>query len=204
MNGIPQGYCADPTGEGFLTTGRPDVGNRFAPSNSVALLADPTCRSNSAGYELYANGSATPTLVTNAAQVYQQARFVQVPLGWNNNSGGNAGRNILTGPGIVDFDFALYKQFHWGENKTLEFRWEVYDVFNNTIYGAPLGNVFISNSEPTPGFSFSPHASAAGITGVIPENALDGTTTGGAHDFLNRGNMNTGNRTMQFGIHFSF
>ena len=96
---------------------------------------------------------------------------MQIPLG--TTQGGDAGRNILTGPGIIDFDFALFKQFHWGESKVLEFRWEVYDVFNHPLYGYLLGNVFSSNAQPTPGFAFSPHATAAGVTGVTPENAID-------------------------------
>jgi hypothetical protein len=127
---------------------------------------------------------------------------VQVPLGTT----GNAGRNILTGPGIIDFDFALFKQFHWGDTKALEFRWEVYNVFNHPNRGYLLGNVFSSNAEPTPGYAFATSATSAGVTGVIPENALDARSTGtnGGYDFRSTGNMNTGNRTMQFGIHFSF
>jgi hypothetical protein len=200
LNGIPLGACADAQGEGYLTNTRPDIGNPSAPLNSVALLADPACRSTAA-YNLYTGSSNTPTSV-NATQAFAQAHFVQIPLG--TNQGGNAGRNILTGPGILDFDFAVFKQFHLGENKTLEVRWEVYDVFNNPIYGYLLGNVFSSNAQPSPGFAFAPSSTAAAVTGSIPENAIDATTTGGTHDFLSRGYMNTGNRTMQFGIHFSF
>jgi hypothetical protein len=192
LNGIPLGTCADANGDGQLTNDRPNIGNPSAPLNSVALLADPTCRSVSAGYIGLNGQSISPT----------NAHFVQVPLG--TNGGGNAGRNTLTGPGIIDFDFALYKQFHWGESKVLEFRWEVYNVFNHPNPGYLLGNVFSSNAQPTPGFAFSPHASAAGVTGSIPENAVDATTTSGAYDFGSTGNMNTGNRTMQFGVHFSF
>jgi hypothetical protein len=199
LNGIPTGACADAQGEGYLTNTRPDIGNPAAPLNSVALLVDPTCRSSSAGYIL--NGQTV-----SASTAYTTAHFVQIPLGWNNNAGGDAGRNVLTGPGIIDFDFALFKQFHWGESKVLEFRWEVYNVFNHPLYGNLLGNVFASNAQPTPGFAFSPSATAAAVTGAIPENAIDAKTTGinGVYDFLSKGYMNTGSRTMQFGIHFSF
>jgi hypothetical protein len=192
LNGIPNGACADANGTGELTSQRPNIGNAGAPLSSIAILADPTCRSTAMGY-VGLNGLA----ISPSA-----AHFVQVPLG--TNGGGNAGRNILTGPGILDFDFALFKQFHFGDAKTLEFRWEVYDVFNHSNYGFLQGNVFASNAQPTPGYAFSPHASAAGVTGSIPENAIDASTTGGVYDFLSRANMNTGNRTMQFGVHFSF
>jgi hypothetical protein len=80
----------------------------------------------------------------------------------------------------------------------------VYNVFNRANPGYLLGNVYSTNAEPTPGFAFASHASPAGVTGGIPENALDASTPAGVYDFLNTGNMNTGTRTMQFGIHFSF
>jgi len=192
LNGIPTGPCADANGDGALTNDRPNIGNPSAPLSSVALLADPTCRSTSAGY-IDLNGNSTSP---------SSAHFVQVPLG--TNGGGNAGRNTMTGPGLVDFDFALFKQFHWAESKVLEFRWEVYNVLNHPNPGYILGNVFSANAQPTPGYAFSPHASAAGVTGGIPENAIDATTTNGIHDFLSTGNLNTGTRTMQFGVHFTF
>ena len=68
----------------------------------------------------------------------------------------------------------------------------------------PWAMLFSSNAQPTPGFAFSQHASPAGVTGATPENAIDATTANGIYDFLSRGNMNTGNRTMQFGVHFTF
>jgi len=194
LNGVLNGSCMDAQGGGILTNTRPDIGSPNAPTNSVALLADPTCRSTSMGY-VDLNGSYLNS-------PYSTAHFVQVPLG--TNQGGTAGRNILTGPGIINFDFAMFKQFHWGESKVLEFRWEVYNVLNHPNPAYPLGNVFASNAQQTPGYAFAASASAAGVTGVIPENAVDTKTAYGQHDFLSKGNMNTGNRTMQFGVHFTF
>jgi hypothetical protein len=190
LNGVPTGPCADAAGDGQLSTDRPDIGDPHAPLDSVALLKDPTCRSTSLGYIGLNGQSILPS----------SAHFVQVPLG----SIGDAGRNILTGPALVDFDFALYKQFHWGDNRVLEFRWEVYDVLNHPNAAYLMGNVFGANAQPTPGFAFSRHTSLAGVTGTYPENAIDATTATGAYDFLSTGNMNTGNRTMQLGIHLTF
>jgi len=205
LNGVPTGACADANGDGVLTNDRPNIGNPSAPISSVALLDDATCRSANPALQVQYPGASSPTgyidLHGNPISP-SNAHFVQVPLG--TNGGGNAGRNTLTGPGILDFDFALFKQFHWGDAKVLEFRAEVYDIFNHANPGYLLGNVFSSNAQPTPGYAFSPHASAAGVTGGIPENAVDATTTNGAFDFLSRSNINTGNRTMQFGVHFSF
>ncbi len=203
LNGIPLGPCADAQGEGYLTNTRPDIGNPQAPISSFALITNTDCYSSTGAYtyNLYTAGSNTPQSVSQS-QAFSEAHFVQVPIG--TNQGGNAGRNILTGPGIMDFDFSVYKQFNWGETKSLEFRWEVYDVFNTPIYGYLLGNAFSTNAQPTPGFAWAPSSTAAAVTGTIPENAIDAVTTGNTHDFLSKGYMNTGNRTMQFGVHFSF
>jgi hypothetical protein len=210
LNGTPYGIgisgaCADANGDGQLTNDRPNIGNPSAPLNSVALLDDIYCRSTNPATQTQYTGESSSTgyIGLNGQSINPaNAHFVQVPIG--TNQGGNAGRNILTGPGILDFDLALFKQFHWGESKVLEFRWEVYNVFNRPNAGYLLGNVYSTNAEPTPGFAFASHASPAGVTGGIPENALDATTPAGIYDFLNTGNMNTGTRTMQFGVHFSF
>ena len=205
LNGTPTGTCADSNGDGVLTNDRPNLANSSAPLNSVALLDDATCRSANPALQIqypmlpsytgYIGLDGNPISPSNA-------HFVQVPLG--TDQGGNVGRNTLPGPGIADFDFAVFKQFHWGESKALEFRWEVYNIFNHPNFGYLLGNVFASNAQSTPGSAFSPQASAAGVTGGIPENAIDATTASGAYDFLSRGNMNTGNRTIQVGVHFTF
>lgn len=211
LNAVPLGPCADANGDGILTNDRPDIGNIHASASSVALIDDSTCTSvNPATQHQYTlwNGqnigpSPTGYIDLNGAPISPAgAHFVQVPLG--TVGGGNAGRNTLLGPGIVDFDFALLKRFHLGERVTLELRWEVYDAFNRSNPGFLLGNVFASQAQPTPGFAFSPRATAAGITGVIPENALDALNAQGKHDFMTQSYMNTGNRTMQFGAHLIF
>lgn len=204
LNGVPLGPCGDANGDGILTNDRPDIGNPHAPISSVALIDDTACLSTDPARQTQYPGHPSSTgyidLSGNPINP-QDARFVQVPLG---TPGGNAGRNILFGPRIVDFDFAVLKDFHWGESRTIELRWEVYDVFNRSNPGFLLGNVFASEAQPTPGFAFSPRATAAGITGVIPENAIDALNAQNRHDFLTRNYMNTGNRTMQFGIHIIF
>jgi hypothetical protein len=56
---------------------------------------------------------------------------------------GDAGTGIITGPGLVGFDIAVYKDFRIHENHTVEFRTELFNVFNHpnftsvsTNYGA--------------------------------------------------------------------
>ncbi|MBS1787174.1 MAG: TonB-dependent receptor [Acidobacteria bacterium] len=51
---------------------------------------------------------------------------------------GNAGRNIIPGPGNILFDFALQRRFTLGEGRALEFRAEAFNLFNHPNFGIPL------------------------------------------------------------------
>jgi hypothetical protein len=50
---------------------------------------------------------------------------------------GNMGRNTVTGPGFNNVDFSLIKRTKIRENQLLEFRWEVFDLFNHANFGQP-------------------------------------------------------------------
>ena len=51
---------------------------------------------------------------------------------------GNAGRGIVSGPGISNWDFALYKSFPIrGEEKRVEFRAESFNLFNHPDFNQP-------------------------------------------------------------------
>ena len=56
---------------------------------------------------------------------------------------GNSGRNILTGPGLVQFDCSLQKVFQIVEKHRLQFRWDVYNVVNLVNFGTP--NMSVDN-----------------------------------------------------------
>jgi hypothetical protein len=51
---------------------------------------------------------------------------------------GNAGRNIIPGPGNVLFDFALHRTFPMREGRSIEVRAESCNLFNHPNYGIPL------------------------------------------------------------------
>lgn len=56
---------------------------------------------------------------------------------------GNAGRNFLNNPGRLNFDISLLRHIQVKESANLEFRAEVFNVFNHTqfrIYNPNLGN----------------------------------------------------------------
>jgi hypothetical protein len=67
-----------------------------------------------------------------------------VPLG----TFGNAGRNIIEGPGYTTWDTSLVKQFAITEQKHLEFRAEFFNVLNHVNY--LFGQFGAISAEPTP------------------------------------------------------
>jgi hypothetical protein len=71
---------------------------------------------------------------------------------------GNVGRNTLTLPGRLNFDFGVFKRFAINESAGFEFRAETFNLFNHTQYGGN-GNSGI-NAAFLPGSNFM-HLNAA-------------------------------------------
>jgi Carboxypeptidase regulatory-like domain len=64
---------------------------------------------------------------------------------------GNAGRNILQGPGLVETDISLTKKLSLSERLNLQFRSEIFNVFNHTNLNNPNPVVFASaTGGPSP------------------------------------------------------
>jgi outer membrane receptor protein involved in Fe transport len=61
---------------------------------------------------------------------------------------GNAGRNILSGPGLTNLDTSLSKNFRFGEHVTFQFRAEAFNTLNHPNFGNPsatFGTVSFGN-----------------------------------------------------------
>ncbi|MBZ5667342.1 MAG: TonB-dependent receptor [Acidobacteriia bacterium] len=105
-------------------------------------------------------GSVRPNIIGNpySGTDPSGATFHQSRTEWFNpaayaipvNSFGNAGRNSLTGPGFVNFDFSLFKSFQL-ERFKLEFRSEFFNVFNHTNLGLPNSQVDAASGGENPG-----------------------------------------------------
>jgi hypothetical protein len=54
---------------------------------------------------------------------------------------GNSGRNVLRGPGRINWDFSVFKNFRFTENWNLQFRAESFNLFNTPQFGIPNANI---------------------------------------------------------------
>ena len=50
---------------------------------------------------------------------------------------GNAGRNIVIGPGIFTTDASIMRNFFFGGTRSLQFRLEAFNLFNHPVWGDP-------------------------------------------------------------------
>jgi hypothetical protein len=58
---------------------------------------------------------------------------------------GNAGRNFLRAPGLVNMDFSLFKNFPIKENKNVQVRWEMYNATNTPFFKPPTLDIGSAN-----------------------------------------------------------
>ena len=80
---------------------------------------------------------------------------------------GNASRNAMYGPGVVNFDAEVHKEFrmHYNENHRLQFRLEAFNALNHPNWSMP--NLNILSGPPTTGEPPSyPHQNYGVISGA--------------------------------------
>jgi hypothetical protein len=58
---------------------------------------------------------------------------------------GNAGRNLVRGPGINKWDIGVLKNFVLKENTRLQFRWETFNTFNHTNFNGVSASLGAGN-----------------------------------------------------------
>ena len=61
---------------------------------------------------------------------------------------GNVGRNTLIGPGMKNFDFSLVKNTSITERIHLEFRAELFNIFNHANFSTPPASLFTAKGAP--------------------------------------------------------
>ncbi len=91
---------------------------------------------------------------------------------------GNMGRNAIHGPGLSQVDFTVQKQFPISERVNLEFRAEVYNIFNRTNFSNPPSQLNQSlgtgtnQLQPNQPFSSGSAGGAFGVYSSTVERAV--------------------------------
>src|SRR5579884_963036 len=80
---------------------------------------------------------ARPAGVSQVQQYFNTAAFAPAAIG----TFGDAGRNILRGPGYFDVDASLFKDFLFTERWRLQFRAEAFNIENRPNFQNPNANV---------------------------------------------------------------
>ncbi|HLK51271.1 MAG TPA: carboxypeptidase-like regulatory domain-containing protein [Bryobacteraceae bacterium] len=91
-------------------------------------------------------GFSGPIVVGTQKEWFNPAAF-QLPAA---GTYGNAGRDIIEGPGLLSFDSSLFKSFRIRERADLQFRTEFFNVLNHTNFGLPLTTTFTSSGKVSP------------------------------------------------------
>jgi hypothetical protein len=109
------------SGAPFTVNLSTDVANNGEPLSAPSQRPNLTCNPNS--------GPKT------TAQWFNTACFA-IPAAFTY---GTAGRDIVIGPGLDDFDATLQNEFPVRENLKLQFRLDIFDFFNHPNFNAPVG-----------------------------------------------------------------
>ena len=113
------------TGTHFSVTNGTDFGDAAGVANGVGTGSRPDL----VGDPHASHASDVPGV--RGPLLYNPAAFA-IPTGL---TFGDVGRNTLTNPGRINFDFGLFKRFSFGEGQRgLDFRWENFNLFNHTQY----------------------------------------------------------------------
>src|ERR1700754_2874446 len=113
----------------------------FASGNPFSVQVVGVDRTNTG---VFGGGSQRANIVSSnielsgsersTARWFNTAAFVAAPL----NTFGNSGRNILVGPGTANFDFSILKDFPFTESMKLQFRTEIFNIFNHSQFLQPV------------------------------------------------------------------
>jgi len=87
------------------------------------------------------NLTGDPAGPQTVAQWFNPAAFTAVPSG----AFGNAGRNILRGPGWITFDMSVQRRIQFTDRANVTLRADIFNVFNRANFGLPAANI----SAPT-------------------------------------------------------
>ncbi len=103
----------------------------------------------------------------NVHQWYNPACFTPSAYG----TLGDLGRNTLIGPGYVETDLGVMKETRITERVSLQFRAELFNLFNHPNFNYPVAGAFTAGSAAT-GYQGVPVSTAGQITSLVGSGGL--------------------------------
>jgi hypothetical protein len=116
LSGITRFVSGGPLGVGFSSTASPDYTGSPSISARIVVVGNPVL----------------PKSERSFSHNFRTDVFREPSVG----TVGNAARTIIRGPGINNWDAALFKNVPLTERLRLQFRWELYNAFNHTQFSA--------------------------------------------------------------------
>lgn len=114
LSGITSFVSGQPLGIGYTTTYSVDITGTPSQGSRVIVTSNPVI----------------PKSDRTFARNFDTSVFRIPGVG----SIGNAAKTLIRGPGINNWDTALFKNFPIRESLRMQFRWELYNVFNHTQF----------------------------------------------------------------------
>jgi hypothetical protein len=156
MNGLFRASSGTPFTATFGTDGDPLGLNSSDPWDYPNRLSGPGCSSlvnpGNPNHYIKTECFALPSAPSQA--FYSQYCDPGFSYPTCINLRGNAGRNIMTGPGLADFDFSVFKNNRLSEVANLQFRAEIFNLFNRANFQVPPlvtgTDIFDSTGAPNP------------------------------------------------------
>jgi hypothetical protein len=118
---------------------------------------------------------------------------------------GDVPRNALRGPNFKQADLILTRRFKFSETKSLEFRTEIFNIFNFTNFDIPASRLNLA--LPTVSYNAATNLYAVG-SGIQPGQPYAGTNAGGTFGLLRQTVERTvglgTSRQIQFALRLNF
>jgi hypothetical protein len=137
-------------------------------------VSDSTGQGLKTNYVNY-DGSSLHYDFHNTSQFFNTSAFSLPLIG----TIGNAGRNSLRQPGIVQLDLGIFKSFKLSERFTFKFKWEVFNVFNHGMFAYASGKAASSGF----GTLFATPDVGIGLNPILGTGAQRNMQFGAAIDF---------------------
>ena len=120
---------------------------------------------------------------------------------------GDVPRNFLRGPNFTQFDLVFNKRFKFSERTNLEFRTEIFNIFNHANFDVPGSRLNLALPTFTANGAAPNNTYTVG-SGLQPGQAYTPSTAGGSFGLLTRTVERTvglgANRQIQFALRLNF